>query len=177
MQIDKLSIFDKKKLATAYMHLYEALVLQYQSKNGTCGESLYHALRKIDEIMSKHRGKSGKLVMDYLDSFHSANRKVQSKKAMTADNRYDRVDVGDKSSVASGVKMALAEFEQAIYSVDNPNVLVVIPKTPLRLQCSKGFYDWAVTLPEETLESLEKDPKEFERQYRHFVLSRRFKSK
>ena len=170
MQSVKLSVFDKQKLATAYMHLYDALVLQYRSKNMSCGESWYNALCEIKEILVKHNAADIKPAMDYLMEFHKTHNKTQSKKIMISPHKGEYIESIDNAPVSADVKSALAEFEQTITNVTHPNVLVTIEHPMNPAPYANSFYGWASTLPDDQIKLLENDPNEFARQYRKFIL-------
>ena len=173
MQSIKLSIFDKRKLATAYMHLYEALVSQYQSKNMSCGESWDSALRKIKEILVKHDADDVKPAMEYLMEFHKTHNKTQLTKVL----QNEHINIKDKKSASTSVKKALDEFEKTIATIAHPNILVNLKNPVNTVSYIDTFYNWANTLPDEQVALLDTDPAEFARQYRKFILSKRVKER
>jgi len=177
MKMDELTKIDKQKLTTAYMRLYDALVSQCQSKNMSYGESWHRALCEMENILAKNKKCGNVLVMNYVTALHKANKKAQSKKSMTAMNKDVRIESVDKTAVTNGLRSAIDEFEHLINSITAPDVLVTIKPAPNVPTYAGTFWDWAGTLSDEQIEALEKNPKEFARQYRHFVLSRRVKAK
>ena len=178
MKTDELTTIDKKRLATAYMRLYDALVLRCQSQNMSHGESWYHALCEIKDILAKHKEIDNAPVMSYLIDFHNAHKKTQSKKMMTAsDKDVHTAPMNKLSGINDNVQIALAELEKVITGINTQHVLVIIPKTSNASPYAGTFYGWANTLPDEQIDALENDPEEFARQYRRFAFSRHAKEK
>lgn len=173
MQSVKLSTSDKQTLKTAYMHLYDALVLQYQSKNMSYGKSWDQALNDIKKILAKYKDNDTKVAMDYLMEIHSEHKNTTN---ISPDKREHAKNIDSKSAIM-GVKTALDEFEKTIIQITHPNILVILPRSNLVTPHTKNFYDWAANLPEEQIDALEKKPEEFARQYKKFILSRGIKKR
>ena len=173
MQNIQLSKFDKRKLADAYMNLYNALVSRYQSKNMTCAESRHQAMREIKDILAKHKKSETKPAMDYLMEYHIAH----DKNMIWTAQKNERTNIKDKTSVINELQSAMDEFENVISTVTCPDILVTLKNPTNPAPYAGSFFDWANALPDEQIELLENDPTEFARQYRRFALSRHAKEK
>lgn len=110
-------------LLTAYMNLFDALVMTFQSKKMSLGASLARALCEIRKIVVELHKSDSNESTKYLKDLYNTHNDATFKKMMKPEN-IDKVDIPQESTEALNTKAqkAQAELQRAIESIENIHI-------------------------------------------------------
>ncbi len=170
----KLDGYSRRKLGSAYMSLYDALVAECQAQHMTLGKSWYNALQKISDIIESKKNGTQSYVSDYLMKFFMSHRDEQIKKMMEDKAKDSTIVTSKENTIAAAARVRdeIKKFDDVIKSVSNGEVLTVLQ--PVDKSENKGFYNWVEQQPEGIVVDFD-DPHSFERAYRRYIMQQKNK--